>query len=149
MNIKEIRLQDKELIEKIVEMEKEVFGVNGGADFWLVKAFVRYGLLFVLIDKGEIISIAEYMQIYGKEEVFLYGFLTKEYYRNKGYGKYLVIESEKKLKEKGIKGIKLSVDPMNNIGLSMYLKLGYEIVEFSKDEYGDKNDRYIMEKKLF
>lgn len=148
MEFKEIKISDEKLIKRIVEIEEEVFGVNGGADFWLVKAFVRYGLLFVLIDGDEIISIAEYMQVFGKKELFLYGFSTRINYRNKGYGKKLVQESEKKAREKGIGKISLTVDPKNEIGVSMYKKLGYIIEEFQKDEYGEGIDRYLMSKKL-
>lgn len=148
MKFKEIKIQDKELIEKIVKIEEEVFGVNGGADYWLVKAFVRYGLIFVGMEGEEIVSIAEYIQILGKNELFLYGFSTREPYRNKGYGKKLMKFSEKKAKEIEMKSISLTVDPKNKIAVSMYEKMGYEIIELQNDEYGYGIDRYLMKKKF-
>ena len=49
MEFKEVKITDMHLINKIIEIEEEVFGVNGGADAWLVKAFVRYGMILIII----------------------------------------------------------------------------------------------------
>ena len=148
MEFKEVKITDMHLINKIIEIEEEVFGVNGGADAWLVKAFVRYGMILIIMEGEEIVSVAEYMQVMNKKELFLYGFLTREPYRNKGYGNKLIEYGEKKAIELGIEKISLTVDPKYTIGLNMYKKKQYEILEFQKDEYGTGVDRYLVGKKL-
>lgn len=148
MEFKKITIEDEDIIKKIVEAEEEVFGMNGGADFWLVKAFVRYGLLFVILENNEVISMAEFIQVIDKRELFLYGFSTREKFRNKGYAKKLIEYSENKAKEMCFDSISLTVDPLNKIGVSLYLKKGYEIIEYQKNEYGEGINRYLMRKKL-
>ncbi|MGL4403036.1 MAG: GNAT family N-acetyltransferase [Fusobacteriaceae bacterium] len=148
IEFKRITSEDKKEIDKIVKIEEEIFGKNGGADYWLIKAFVRYGLLLVIKDGDEIISIAEYMATIEKKELFLYGFLTREKFRGKGYGRKLIKHSEKTAKNKGYTAISLTVDPENLRAFNFYKKIGYEIIEFQKDEYGDGIHRYLMKKSL-
>ena len=148
IKFKKVEKNDKDLIAKIVEIEEKVFGKNGGADYWLIKAFVRYGAIFVLILEDEIVSIAEFMQIQGENKLFLYGFLTREEYRGKGYAKELMKACENELKKNQIDSILLTVDPKNEIGINLYKKLGYLNIELLKDEYGEGVDRFLFEKKL-
>ncbi len=149
LNNNEKNIEDEKIIKKLVEIEAEVFGEKGGADNWLMKFFARYGQLFILMsDEDEIISVAEFIQVFGKPEVFLYGFLTVPKFRNQGNAKKLLDFSEKKLKELNIKNILLTVDPKNEIGVNIYKKRNYEIVELQKDEYGTGIDRYLMKKNL-
>lgn len=148
MEFKEVKISDKDLINKLIDIEEEVFGVNGGADAWLIKAFVRYGMIIIVMEEDEVVSVAEYMQVMNKEELFLYGFLTREKYRNKGYGTKLIQRSEVRARELGMKRISLTVDPNNSVGVNMYKKRGYEILEFQKDEYGVGIDRYLMSKEI-
>ncbi|MGL4687572.1 MAG: GNAT family N-acetyltransferase, partial [Fusobacteriaceae bacterium] len=101
MIFKEVKYNDIEVLEKLKLIEEEVFGENGGADNWLLKTFTRYGLLFIIIDNDEIVSVAEFIQVLGKKELFLYGFLTREKYRNMGYAKGLIEFSERKIKSMG------------------------------------------------
>lgn len=148
MKLKKIEKTDKILIEKIVAIEGEVFGKNGGADYWLIKAFARYGTIFVLMVEKEIVSIAEFMQVQSEKKMFLYGFLTRKEYRGKGYAKQLMKYCEEELKNIGIESIILTVDPKNQIGINLYTKLGYSNIEFQKDEYGEGIDRFLFGKKI-
>ncbi|MGL5049563.1 MAG: GNAT family N-acetyltransferase [Fusobacteriaceae bacterium] len=148
MKFKKIEKTDKSLIEKIVNIEEEVFGKNGGADYWLVKALARYGTIFVLISNDEIVSIAEFMQVQGENKLFLYGFLTREKYRGKGYAKELMKACENEFRKTKIDSILLTVDPENKIGINLYTKLGYSNIEFQEDEYGKGVHRFLFEKKL-
>jgi ribosomal protein S18 acetylase RimI-like enzyme len=148
MDFKIITSENKKNIEKIVKIEEEIFGKNGGADYWLIKAFARYGLLLIIKEEDEIVSVAEYMAIIDKKELFLYGFLTREKFRGKGYGGKLIEFSEKIAKDKGYKAISLTVDPKNLNALNFYKKREYEIIELQNDEYGEGIHRYLMKKSL-
>lgn len=148
MEFKRIKPEDKKDIDEIVKIEEEVFGKNGGADYWLIKSFIRYGLLLVIKEGDEIVSIAEYIQIMGKKEFFLYGFLTRERFRGKGYAGKLIEHSGKIAKIMGYEAISLTVDPENILAVNLYKRRGYEIVEYQENEYGIGIHRYLMRKVL-
>ena len=136
MEFRELHDVDLTLMNKIVEIEEEAFEGNGNVDLWILKALIRYGKVFVLVEGDEIITIAEYMQVLGKDEVFLYGISTRKKYRNRGNARKIMEESEKYLKRLGYKEVGLTVDPNNNIAMKLYKDLGYRIEEYQEDEYG-------------
>lgn len=146
MEFKEIKDIDLSYLKKIVELEDEAFEGQGGVDLWILKALIRYGKVFVIEENNEIVSIVEYMQCFDKKEVFLYGICTRKKYRNHGYAKDIMNRSEKELKKLGYNEIGLTVDPENEIGINMYKKLGYSIIEFQENEYGEGVHRYLMKK---
>lgn len=146
MEFRELHDVDLTLMNKIVEIEEEAFEGNGNVDLWILKALVRYGKVFVLVEGDEIITIAEYMQVLGKDEVFLYGISTRKKYRNRGNARKIMEESEKYLKRLGYKEVGLTVDPNNNIAMKLYKDLGYRIEEYQEDEYGKGIHRYLMKK---
>lgn len=146
MEFKELKSVDLELLNKIIEIEEEAFEGNGNVDPWILKALLRYGKIFVLEEAGEIVTIAEYMQVMGKKEVFLYGISTKRRYRNCGNAKRIMRESEEELRSLGYEVIGLTVDPKNEIAIKLYKDLGYTIEEFQENEYGKGIDRYLMKK---
>ena len=146
MEFRELHDVDLTLMNKIVEIEEEAFEGNGNVDLWILKALIRYGKVFVLVEGDEIITIAEYMQVLGKDEVFLYGISTRKKYRNRGNARKIMEESEKYLKRLGYKEVGLTVDPNNNIAMKLYKDLGYRIEEYQEDEYGKGIHRYLMRK---
>lgn len=146
MEFLELHDVDLTLMNKIVEIEEEAFEGNGNVDLWILKALIRYGKVFVLVEGDEIITIAEYMQVLGKDEVFLYGISTRKKYRNRGNARKIMEESEKYLKRLGYKEVGLTVDPNNNIAMKLYKDLGYRIEEYQEDEYGKGIHRYLMKK---
>lgn len=146
MEFKILSEVDLVMMNKIVEIEQEAFEGNGNVDLWILKALIRYGKVFVLEDGDELISIAEYMQVLGKDEVFLYGISTRKRYRNKGNARKIMEYSERYLKNMGYKEIGLTVDPSNEIALKLYKDLGYKIVEYQENEYGIGVHRYLMKK---
>lgn len=146
MEFRELHDVDLTLMNKIVEIEEEAFEGNGNVDLWILKALIRYGKVFVLVEGDEIITIAEYMQVLGKDEVFLYGISTRKKYRNRGNARKIMEESEKYLKRLGYKEVGLTVDPNNSIAMKLYKDLGYRIEEYQEDEYGKGIHRYSMKK---
>ena len=57
MKFLEIKAEDKKYIEQIIEIEKEVFGINGGVDEWILKPIIRYGKVFALVLEGEVVGV--------------------------------------------------------------------------------------------
>jgi hypothetical protein len=144
----EVNIEDQEVVNEIIKLEERTFGECGGVDYWVLKALIRYGKVYALRNKNIIISVVEYMQKFNSSEVFLYGISTEEKFRKKGLTKYLIQETEKKLKILGIKKIVLTVDPKNEVAINLYKKLNYKIINLQLNEYGEGVDRYFMEKNL-
>lgn len=152
-NIDEIKIErvknaSGEFLDKIIYLEEDAFEGYGNVDLWIIKALMRFGLVFILKIGDEIISIIEFMKLYDEDSVFLYGISTQKKYRHKGYAKKILAFSEKILKEDKIKKIILTVDPKNDIAIDLYKKFNYKIDKFEKDEYGKGIDRYSMYKNL-
>lgn len=146
MEFREVNNTELAFLKKIVELEDEAFEGAGGVDLWILKALLRYGKVYAIEEGSEIVTLVEYMQCFEKKEVFLYGICTRKKYRSQGHAKDIMIRSEEELKSLGYEAISLTVDPENEIGISLYKKLGYDIVEYQKDEYGEGVHRYLMKK---
>lgn len=146
MEFKELKEVELDTLNKIVEIEEEAFEGNGNVDLWILKALIRYGKVFILEEAGEIISIVEYMQEFQKDSLFLYGISTRKKYRNRGYAKKIMLDSEEYLRKLNYKEIALTVDPNNGYALKLYKDLGYSIVEYQENEYGKGIHRYLMKK---
>ncbi|ALF23410.1 GNAT family N-acetyltransferase [Fusobacterium nucleatum subsp. nucleatum ATCC 23726] len=149
MELVYIKDPDFEVMMKIVEIEQEAFEGNGNVDLWIIKALIRYGLVFVIKENDKIVCIVEYMQVFNKKSLFLYGISTLKEYRHKGYGNYILNETEKILKNLSYEEIELTVAPENDIAINFYKKHGYIQEKLLKDEYGKGIHRYVMRKKLF
>ena len=141
MKFIEVKPEDKNYIEQIIEIEKEAFGVSGGVDEWILKPIIRYGKVYVLLLKGEVIGISEYIRSFDGEEIFLYGFSVKKKYRKHGYGKKMLEESVKIFKENKIKRISLTVGLENQEAIELYKKLKFKNKKLLEDEYGKGIDR--------
>ena len=137
MEFKELKEVDLDTLNKIVEIEEEAFEGNGNVDLWILKALIRYGKVFILEEAGEIIQ---------KDSLFLYGISTRKKYRNRGYAKKIMLDSEEYLRKLNYKEIALTVDPNNEYALKLYKDLGYSIVEYQENEYGKGVHRYLMKK---
>lgn len=147
MKFREVTQTDLPFLKRIVELEDEAFEGQGGVDLWILKALIRYGKVFMIEnEEEEIVSLVEYMQVFEKKEVFLYGICTRKRYRYQGHATDIMRKSEEYLKKMGYKAISLTVDPENEIGINLYKHLGYDVVEFEENEYGEGVHRYLMKK---
>ena len=148
MKFLEIEAKDKKYIKQIIEIEKEVFGLNSGMNEWILKPMIRYGKVFVLVIEDEVIGIAEYMRNFDGNEIFLYGLSIKKEYRKLGYGKQLLEESIKIFRKNKIKKIGLTVSLENKKAIKLYKKMGFKMEEMLKDEYGKGIDRLYLGKEI-
>ena len=132
-----------EIMQKIIELEESAFEGAGNVDLWIIKALIRYGMVFIVKEGDKIVCIVEYMQIFNKKSLFLYGISTLKEYRHKGYANFILNETEKILKDLGYTEIELTVAPENQIAIDLYKKHGYKQESFLKDEYGTGVDRFM------
>lgn len=144
----EVKSEDREKIEEILEMEEGSLGVNGAIDIWTLKPLVRYGKVFAMVEEGSVVSAGEFMQKVESREIYLYGVSTRVGYWGRGYAKKLLEKSEEYFSKRGMEKINLTVDPENTRAVKLYKKLGYSIEAAHESEYGEGNDRIYMTKKL-
>lgn len=148
MLIKAVKIENLDIMNQIVEMEKSTFGRFGGVDLWILKPLVRFGKVFVVLKNEKVIGAAEFMVAFDNPEVFLYGFSVKEDFQGKGIGTKLLNYCENYFKEKGLVFMSLTVDPQNKKAINLYNKLNYKIESLEIDEYEPGVDRYRMKKEL-
>jgi len=148
MKFLEIKAEDKKYIEQIIEIEKEVFGINGGVDEWILKPIIRYGKVFALVLEGEVVGVAEYIRNFNIDEMFLYGISVKKEYRKCGYAKKLIKKSIDIFEKNNIKRIGLTVSEENKGAIKLYKKMGFEMKNKFKDEYGKGIDRLYFCKEI-
>lgn len=148
MELIQIKDPDFKTLEEIVKIEQDSFEGNGNVDLWIIKALVRYGLVFIIKEDNKIISIVEYMQSFNQKSVFLYGISTLKEYRFKGYASFLLEKTEEYLKKLDYSSIELTVDPKNEVAIRLYKNHGYTKIKFLKDEYGTGIDRNVMRKDI-
>lgn len=65
-------------------------------------------------------------------------------YRRRGLGKKILNEIIVKMKKRGIINIYLTVSPLNNDALLLYIKNGFVIYNYKKDVYGPGSDRLYL-----
>lgn len=148
MRIVEVSIEDQDIMDGIVEMEKSTFGRFGGVNLWILKPIVKFGRVFAVVEKGVVIGAAEFMVAFDRLEAFLYGFSVMEKYREQGIGTNLLVHCENYFKNYGIEVISLTVDPKNEKAITLYKNIDYYIESLELDEYEPGIDRYVMKKQL-
>src|SRR5665648_700125 len=131
-NLKVYLVQDYnlKLLNRIVNFGQDLFG-DLGMDEWGLVPQIRHGNVFILKEEK-------------KNRII--GFAILEEFQGQGLGYHLLVTICRNLIEQGFKSVTLTVDVNNPPAIKLYKdKLGFEIVEHRKDEYGKGHDRYIME----
>lgn len=145
MIFREVRAEERSIIEQIVELEEVVFGKNGGVDEWILKPFVRYGKVYVILKKHEVVGVAELMRSWSGNSVYIYGFAVKQKEQRKGFGSFLLNKLIEELKKEKLDKITLTVAQENKSAIVLYEKFDFKKTKILKDEYGKNIDRLYME----
>ena len=143
MVIKLVCETDKKYIEEILELEQEVFGLNGAIDLWNLKPYIKYGKVFVLLHEEKVIATCELLKSWDNKKVYLYGFAVKKQFSGKGVGSKFLENVINSLDNENIEAIELTVAPENLAGIKLYEKFGFERVKVLENEYGEGQDRYL------
>lgn len=146
--IKVVEKSDNKYIEEILELEKKVFGENGAIDIWNLKPYVKYGRVFVYLERDKVVAVAEIMKTWQEDKAYLYGLCVDTDFRGQGIGKKFMLDIFDYLKEKKIKLVELTVAPENVGAIKLYEKIGFERKEFLENEYGENKNRYLYIKKI-
>ncbi len=144
MQVEEIERVDPELISRLAELEAKAFG-DGGLNEWTLPVFIRYGRVFILKDKDEILGIAQLIRDWNDQKTaFLVGISLKSSKRGRGLGNFFFRTILARLLADGIERVKLTVSPENHAARRLYEGLGFKDSAWLKDEYGVGVDRALM-----
>lgn len=143
-----INENDKNYIEQIIELEKEVFGINGAIDLWNLKPYIKYGKVYALTERNQVLACSEIVKDWQGKNVYLYGFAVKKNETGRGLGKYFLEKIIEIFRKENIVKIELTVSPENDIAIKLYEKFGFKKIKFLENEYGEKNHRFLYEKTL-
>jgi ribosomal protein S18 acetylase RimI-like enzyme len=146
--IKIVEKSDNKYIEEILELEKKVFGENGAIDIWNLKPYVKYGRVFVYLERDKVVAVVEIMKTWQEDKVYLYGLCVDVDYRGQGIGNKFMLDIFRYLKVENIKLVELTVAPENVEAIKLYEKIGFERKEFLENEYGEDKNRYLYMKKI-
>ncbi|MHB1653484.1 MAG: GNAT family N-acetyltransferase [Desulfitobacteriaceae bacterium] len=137
-----------DLLKRLLNLSSEAFG-EAGMDEWGLVPQIRHGNVFVLKEEGSkrIIGIAVLMRDWEDiDKAYLFDFAIAEKYQGQGLGPNFLQIICSNLKEQGFKRLSLTVDADNKPAIHLYEdKIGFHVVKFNKNEYGQGQDRYIME----
>ncbi|MFZ5969355.1 MAG: GNAT family N-acetyltransferase [Bacillota bacterium] len=148
-NLRVYLVQDfnNSLLKRMVDFGLNIFG-DLGMDEWGLVPQIRHGNVFMLKEeeRKKIIGIAILMRDWeDPEKAYLFDYAIAEEFQGQGLGYHFLKAICKNLKEQDFKRMSLTVDVENKPAIRLYKeKMGFEIMEFSKDEYGEGHDRYIM-----
>lgn len=140
--IKELDINDKEIIEKVENAFPTFFSKSSIFDDFKQNAFTKY---FIYSEKSNIIGIVNYYDLYERFELSYIEVI--EEFRNKKIGSLLIEYLINKGREKGIDNITLEVNINNKYAIKLYEKYGFKIVATRKSYY-DGVDGYLMERKM-
>ena len=105
-------------------------------------------LVAYLKENGSLepIGFLEFSLLYEKIEIDQFYVLPS--YRNRGIGKFLLEELNKIAIEKKCNSITLEVNMKNEVALSLYKKLGFQMVTIRKNYYFNREDAYLLLKEV-
>lgn len=146
--IRIVEISDSKYIEEILELEKKVFGENGAIDIWNLKPYIKYGKVFIYLERDKVVAVAEIMKTWQEDKVYLYGLCVDTDFRGQGIGEKIMLGIFEYLKEKKIKLVELTVAPENSGAIKLYEKIGFERKELLENEYGENRNRYLYIKKI-
>jgi len=136
---------EPKLLDRLVELEREAFG-DGGMNEWHLVPVIRHGRVFVSKENDVVVGEVQYMLDWNNPGLaYLIGVAVAGEVRGKGVGTKLLAESIQRLFEDKIESVELTVEAGNVAAVKVYReKLGFEVTDFRKNEYGPDQDRQVM-----
>lgn len=133
--------------KELMELEKDAFPGIGAVDEQTLVPIARFGRLIACYQAGDErpVGICEVMRDYEmSDRAYIFGYYIRSDKQGEGVGKYFFNEVMNILVEDHFKEVCLTVDIDNTPAVKIYEKLGFEIQEIRKNEYGQGEDRYFM-----
>jgi ribosomal-protein-alanine N-acetyltransferase len=135
-------------IEAIMAIEKEAFSMPWSKESYLAEMKNQFACYLICDVGGQIAGYGGIWIVF--EEAHITNIAVNAEFRRRGIGSAIMLELEKKAREKKAVRILLEVRPSNDPALKTYKKLGYMPSNVRKEYYSDNGeDALIMMKLLF
>ncbi len=145
MLIRPMKVDD---LNRILELEHQLF-----TSTWKEEDFIyeieenEFSFNYVLEDENKIVGYGGVFIMYENSEITTIGIDST--YQRKGYGQYLLNYMMDVARSKQCEIMSLEVRVSNDKAISLYTKLGFEIVGIRKNYYEDNHeDAYLMVTRL-
>lgn len=140
---------NKELVQRLVELEADAFGI-GGMNEWHLVPLIRHGHVYIIRRNGDIVGAVQYFLDWDNpKKAYMMGVSVAKEHRGQGLGTRFIQDTFEALSQEGIEEVELTVDPENVTAITIYEnKLGFVVTDFRKNEYGEGEDRLVMKMSL-
>ncbi|MHB1405782.1 MAG: GNAT family N-acetyltransferase [Desulfitobacteriaceae bacterium] len=145
INFERIQTFDLALIQRLVQLEIEAFGV-GGLNEWHLIPLIRHGRVYAVRKNQEVVGLVQYMLDWDNpRKAYMMGVSIAKEVRGQGLGTELIKKSLQELANENIQEVELTVDPANVAAIRVYEeKLGFFAKKLRTDEYGKGENRIVM-----
>lgn len=145
-----IRENDTEMVEQLIELEKEM-NADRAAELseFEICAFIKYARVYVAVQYDELLGSVIFVRDFDHAgKVFLYSVNIRQNTEHKDLGASLIYTALSDLKEGGVRSVEVLVDAANFKALQIYReKLGFNIISDS-DEDDEKEGLLTLRKVL-
>lgn len=136
------------LLKDMIEFWDTVFGHSALDEFGFVP-LLRHGNVYLLTNenKNTVLGMASFMRDWSDPKMaYLFDYAIAEELQGMSLGYEFLTILIRDLADLGFETLQLTVDVNNKPALRLYSdKIGFNPVRMSMNEYGENEDRYIME----
>lgn len=145
INFEWIQTVELPLLRRLVQLEREAFGV-GGLNEWHLVPFIRHGRVYAIRKNEDVVGSVQYMLDWDSPcKAYMVGVSVAKEVRGQGLGTELIKKSLQALANENIDEVELTVDAANVAAIRVYEgKLGFLAKMIRKDEYGEGENRLVM-----
>lgn len=137
-------------LDETSAVDREAFGNDSYPTFFFRQAFDVFGdLLRVAEDENK--NIVGYTLGAFQPSTttgWILALAVRTHYRQMGVATLLTQDLLQVLREKGVRSVKLTVQPANNPAISLYRKIGFYELDKADEYFGYNEPRIVMQKDL-
>lgn len=140
---------DRHAIAQVVSIEQQLYDNLAYPELLFYQAAHQWpNSQFICRDNNDILAYAMYAPAEKANTLWLMSAAVKPGCQGRGVGTKLLSDSLRSLDEQGVTCVLLSVAPSNAAAISVYQKLGFEVVRKAEHYLGLREHRLIMQRKI-
>lgn len=140
-----IRAANPDELDRLKSLDLEVFAEHAYPDFVLRQMFdVHRECWLVAEHPCGLIGYSLGVPTTDRMSAWLLGLAVDIRYRHRGHGRRLTLASLRLLRSMGVHDVYLTVEPGNEIALTLYRHIGFSVAALRRDYFGPGEDRLIM-----
>lgn len=140
-----IRAANPAELDSLRALDREVFAELAYPDFVLRQMFdVHRECWLVAEHLSGLIGYSLGVPNTDRTSAWLLGLAVDARFRNRGHGRRLTLASLRLVRSMGVRDVYLTVEPTNEIALTLYRHIGFSMVGLHHSYFGPGEDRLIM-----